>query len=51
MHTSNEMIWLHNDELNGFPKLYSITNVDKRLLDKFKKSIEKLSSDKQQIIL
>jgi len=50
MHTSNEMIWLHNDELNGFPKLYKINSADKKLLWKIEKIVSKFDSKKKAMI-
>lgn len=35
MHASNEMIWLHYDELNGFPELYKLTPRDILILQKW----------------
>lgn len=50
MHASNEMIWLHNDELNGFQELYKLTSKDKTLLMKFKPIILRLSPAKKELI-
>lgn len=34
MHAANEMIWLHYDELNGFPELHEIDVYDLKTLKK-----------------
>jgi len=51
MHTSNEFIWLHNDELNGFPKLYKFNSKDRKLLVKFQNIVAKLDSNNKKKLL
>ena len=50
MHASNEMIWLHYDELNGFPELYSLTSEDQELLTQFKQLISQLDASQKQTL-
>lgn len=50
MHASNEFIWLHNDELVGFPDLYSITDKDEKLLSNSKKIIAKFNQKQKTIV-
>ncbi len=51
MHASNEMIWLHYDELNGFPKLHSLSDSDTKLLKGLEPKVQKLSDAKKQMII
>lgn len=51
MHASNEMIWLHYDELNGFPELYKLNSKDKRLLNRFKTIVSKLDNFKKEKLI